>query len=422
MESFTGYVDRLAELLRGDLQMVAVTAALDGAVSRELRARVTLEARREQGAFFTGQKLAARVVSAALVEDRPIMDPAVGAGDLLLAAANHLPLAGSVGATLRGWGRRLHGSDLEEAYVRATRIRLALLAAHRLGTRTYLREDRLAELLPYIRVGDGQNLTIPKRSLVVLNPPFGSVAAPDGLKWASGRVSRAAIFTAAVIEHAPVDTSVAAILPDVLRSGTNYQRWRAHVQHRLDIESVEPVGQFDTWADVDVFVIRGRVSSDGACPGIAAPWSLEESDATVAETFDVNVGAVVPHRDPEEGRLVRYLTVQDLPFGNRIEIDALAKRRFAGRLFDPPFLAVRRTSRPGQQIHRAVGTIVAGGAPVAVENHVLVCTPKDGTIAACRELQMLLHSEATDKWLDDRIRCRHLTVTAIRDVPSQARA
>jgi hypothetical protein len=421
MGSFTSYVDQLAELLRGDLREDQVTAALDGAVSRELRSRVTLDARRKQGAFFTGQRLATDVVTAAFVEGRPVVDPAVGAGDLLLAAANHLPLSGSVGATLDRWGRQLYGADLESAYVRATRIRLALLAAHRLGARTYLREDRLAELLPNIVVGDGQGFAIPKRSLVVLNPPYGSVTAPEGLGWAAGRVCRAAVFTAAVIERAPVGASLAAILPDVLRSGTNYRRWRELMQRHLHIEAVEPVGQFDTWADVDVFVLRGVVVKEGSAALESDPWSFEEADETVADLFEVNVGAVVPHRDPDEGQLVRYLTVHDLPLGDRIDTDTLALRRFGRRVFDTPFLAIRRTSRPGQQIHRAVGTIVTGAGPVAVENHLLVCTPKNGTIAACKELQAVLHSEATDAWLDDRIRCRHLTVGAVRDVPWQGR-
>lgn len=350
-----------------------------------------------------------------------MIDPAVGAGDLLLAAANNLPLAASVGATLERWGRRLYGVDLEEAYVRATRVRLALLAAHRLGTRTYLHEDRLSELLPHIRVGDGRTTAIPKRSLVVLNPPYGAVSAADGLTWAKGRVSRAAVFAASVIERAPVGASVAAILPDVLRSGTNYTRWRAHIQCYLRLEAVDSVGQFDPWADVDVFVLHGQVVNAGTEAAAASPWAFARACHTVDSSFEVNVGALVPHRDPEDGPLARYLTVHDLPFGGRIETDILGSRRFAGRVFTPPFVAVRRTSRPGQQIRRAVGTIVAGPGPVAVENHLLVCTPNDRTIKSCKELQAVLHSDATDAWLDDRIRCRHLTVSAVRDVPWQGR-
>lgn len=422
MDSFAIYVDELAELLREPRRVEPIAAALDGAVSHELRSRVALDARRKQGAFFTGQTLAARLVARELVEDRAIADPAVGVGDLLLAGANHLPLAGSVGATLARWGRRLHGADLEEAYVRASRIRLALLAAQRLGTRTYLREERLAELLPHIRVGDGQTLTVPRRSLIVLNPPYGSLPSSEGLAWASGRVSRAAVFAASVVERAPVGASLVAILPDVLRSGTNYRRWRAHMQQYLRIDAIETVGQFDAWADVDVFVVRAAVVKDWKPPAGSDPWSFPQANDTVARRFAVNVGAVVPHRDPEEGRLVRYLSVHDLPSGTRIRADTLNERRFSGRVFEPPFVAVRRTSRPGQQIHRAIGTLVTGAGPVAVENHLLVCTPNDGTIACCKALQHILHSDVTDEWLDERIRCRHLTVGAVRDVPWQKRA
>jgi hypothetical protein len=421
MASFNLYVDELASLLRGTLDPQRVEAALDGAVSAELRARVSLDVRRKQGAFFTGQELAARLIDSEVAAKGPIADPALGGGDLLLAAANELPLAGSVGATLLRWGKRLYGTDLRREYVRATRIRIALLAAHRLDTRTYLDENRLAELLPNIRVGDGRRAVIPKRSLVVLNPPYGSTLAPTKLEWAQGSVSRAALFAANVIENTPAGASFAAILPDVLRSGTNYARWRAYIEKLMRVDSVEAVGQFDSWADIDVFILRGEVTAKGMGSVGAGAWNSPTSADTVDNYFDVNVGAVVPHRDPDKGRWFPYLTVHDLPLGEKLESVVLPKRRSHRRVFEPPFVVVRRTSRPDTQTRRAVGTIVTGAGPVAVENHLVVCTPKNGTLKACKELQAVLHSDATDDWLDDRIRCRHLTVTAVGGVPWQGR-
>jgi hypothetical protein len=77
---------------------------------------------------------------------------------------------------------------------------------------------------------------------------------------------------------------------------------------------------------------------------------------------------------------------------------------------------VRRTSRPGDE-HRAVATIVVCDRPVAVENHLLVCRPRDGSGTACQTLLDVLQRPETTSWLDRRICCRHLTVSAVRSIP-----
>ena len=38
-----------------------------------------------------------------------------------------------------------------------------------------------------------------------------------------------------------------------------------------------------------------------------------------------------------------------------------------------------------------------GESPVAVENHLIVCIPKEGTIRACRQLLKVLRRSATDR-------------------------
>lgn len=58
-----------------------------------------------------------------------------------------------------------------------------------------------------------------------------------------------------------------------------------------------------------------------------------------------------------------------------------------------------------------------GEDAVAVENHLVVLRPLDGSQAACEQLLGVLDSEATSQWLDRRIRCRHLTVGALQTVP-----
>jgi hypothetical protein len=82
----------------------------------------------------------------------------------------------------------------------------------------------------------------------------------------------------------------------------------------------------------------------------------------------------------------------------------------------PPFVAIRRTSRPGDR-HRAIGTLITALQPVAVENHLIALRPKDGTVKACRELLYSLKDDRTTHWLDERIRCRHLTVAALNELP-----
>lgn len=47
----------------------------------------------------------------------------------------------------------------------------------------------------------------------------------------------------------------------------------------------------------------------------------------------------------------------------------------------------------------------------------MVCRPIDKRAPPCDELLDVLGNPATSAWLDARIRCRHLTVQTLRDVP-----
>ena len=66
---------------------------------------------------------------------------------------------------------------------------------------------------------------------------------------------------------------------------------------------------------------------------------------------------------------------------------------------------------------RAVGSIILGSNPVAVENHLIVVKPKRGGIKECEFLLNNLRNAQTKTWLDERIRCRHLTVGVLRELP-----
>jgi predicted RNA methylase len=418
LRSFDAYLDDLVALLQvgavGELD--AYQRALDGEVSQVLRANVPLSQRRDEGAFFTPHELAEELVADArkeIVAAKTVFDPACGAGDLLLAAARVMPVADSVEATVRDWGCRIVGRDINEEYVRAARIRLAMLAEQRVQSGWSGSEADLETLLPEVRVGDGLAPTLAdSQSVVLMNPPFGAIDCER--PWGSGRVSRAAAFFTDRLETLPRSVRVLAILPDVLRSGSNYQRWRDHVRAASESADVRAWGRFDRWADVDVFLLSTTV---GAGMHPIAWWPTPDDTGTVGDDFEVRVGTVVPHRDPHEGPTSPYLRVAELPMEG-VHRPTEVTRRHQGRRFLPPFVAIRRTSRPGQTRARAVANVVVGDDPVLVENHLIVCIPRSGGLESCEALVRTLGSDSTTRWLDERLRCRHLTVTAVAGIPA----
>jgi hypothetical protein len=54
---------------------------------------------------------------------------------------------------------------------------------------------------------------------------------------------------------------------------------------------------------------------------------------------------------------------------------------------------------------------------MAVENHLLIALPHDKKVGTCRKLLEMLKRDATSKWMNERIRCRHLTVGSVGDLP-----
>ena len=136
---------------------------------------------------------------------------------------------------------------------------------------------------------------------------------------------------------------------------------------------------------------------------------------TVGDYFRVSVGRVVPFRDPHAGERYRYIHPRTLVAWG-VDAKVLEQRRFNGMVTPTPFVAVRRTSRQGHR-HRAVGTVVVGQGPVAVENHLLVLRPIDETFEACERLINVLRSPRSDDWIDRKIRCRHLTAATLEHLP-----
>jgi hypothetical protein len=421
MRRFGEYVQHLENLVEMSsiLTLDEVDQALDGQPSEALRRLVPIETLRADGAFFSGETLARRLAQPLLqsIDDQSvILDPACGAGDLLLAVAQHLPIAGTLTQTLDCWGGQLSGLDIHPEFVAATITRIALTAMRRGAT--VGRDTQPASQLADVRVGSClDNAEVFARAThVVVNPPFTMMPASLGCQWAGGSVNTAAVFLEHVIDRVRPGTHVAAILPEVLRTGARYARWRALVESRLGIRRVEVVGQFAPQVDVDVFILVGEVARSICLPQAHATWhGMHAACERVGDLFDVSVGALVPYRDPNRGPWRPLVAPATLPPWETIH-RVSARRRFAGRVEQGPFVAVRRTSRPGDNA-RAVATIVAIKEAVVVENHVLVLRPHDGTLRSCKRLLASLRRRETTRWLDARIRCRHLTVGAVQELP-----
>jgi len=184
------------------------------------------------------------------------------------------------------------------------------------------------------------------------------------------------------------------------------------------IDGIDIHGEFDIYADVDVFILR---LTRGTGVRSKQQWySLSTASpgrSKISDYFDVHVGPVVPHRHPNRGTECCYIQSRMLPGWAEFDTNKSAGNRlFSGRTFLPPFVTVRRTSSPSDK-NRVVPTLVLGDSPVAVENHLLILRPHENPLRMCRELMRILADERTRSWLEQRIRCRHLTVAALQDLP-----
>ena len=84
----------------------------------------------------------------------------------------------------------------------------------------------------------------------------------------------------------------------------------------------------------------------------------------LGDFFDVSIGPVVEHRSPNRGKWVAYLTTADAErWGVVTRLER--RRRFQGTLANPPFVVIRRNSRPDDD-HRVVPTIVNTAVPTSV--------------------------------------------------------
>lgn len=427
MRAYSAYVKQLTALVReaslaeppvASLN-AEVEAALNGQPASELRRLIELDEQRAAGAFFTGTKLAKRAVSRLMTSVKKgsiILDPACGVGDLLVACTEHFQLSRTFTSTIQAWSNQLLGFDLEAEFVQAARQRLLLAAINR-NVRPSATELSAKGFFHGLHASCGLAAlaTGTDATHIVLNPPFTMMPSPEDCEWGEGSISSAAWFLDRCVEHSNSGTRIAAILPEVLRSGVRYERWRRHIAASATIDQVRLAGQFDPWADVDVFILDLLVS--GSSSKKRNPWLYpgRASTQTVEEVFDVSVGPVVPFRDRKTGPKRLYIHARSAPAWKSVSSIA-ETRKYKGTTYESPFVVIRRTSRRGDRF-RAVGTIVNVPSPVAVENHLLVLQPRDGKVKTCRRLLKILESERMNDWVNQRIRCRHLTVKAVKTLP-----
>lgn len=426
---FTEYTDEILrffeELCKSNISNTAldnIPFHLNGKASIELKRLIPFNILKKNGIFFTGSNLSnivAAKISGIIKNGGKVLDPACGAGDLLLACANFLSLKEDYEKTLELWSTRLFGYDLHPPFIAATKLRLALLAAQRYsihGNNVVINNINSIfkglHVHDFLKKDDFQN----DFDCVIVNPPFGYSKAPKNCHWASGKVQSAALFIEQLLKNSHKNQQIVAILPDVLRSGSRYEKWRQLVQNYSKKLEVEIFGRFDSSTDVDVFILNILVCKSRSNK-IAHKWQQLVSNgnlAKISNEFEVRVGPVVPHRDPKKGPRFRYLDCNSaLPWS---EIDKLKNRRFSGTTFKPPFVVLRRTSSPSDK-NRVIATLVKGSSPVAVENHLIVLIPKDSTVKTCKSLIANFKRNETKDWLNTRIRCRHLTVSALKELP-----
>jgi hypothetical protein len=386
------------------------------AIDNILRECLTINEMRDASSFFTGQQLssiAVRKFRTAITKDSVVLDPTCGAGNLLIECSRQLGIASSLSKTLEIWGEVLSGYDIYDSFIEATKLRLVLEAI----SRGALKDCSLNKALAYfgrIKVFDA--MLVDKGNLtdvthVIMNPPFANWESPQTNFWKKGKVNAAGIVFEHYLRVLPSECVISSILPDVLRSGSRYEEWRNYVSANL-IGVSEIYGRFNAKTDVDVFLLNGTANSSNED---IAWFSQLENKSSVSDFFDVCIGPLVAYRDPLEGTSYPYIHSKNAPLWRTIS-NFGEHRRFKGRVIAPPFVIIRRTSSPTDK-YRAAASIVVGKVLVAVENHLIVLKPKNESLKDCKRLIKVLKSSITNDYVNNRIRCRHLTVGAVKDIP-----
>ncbi len=390
----------------------------DYCIDAVLRNVITIEDMRSAGSFFTDNKLAdelANKFARPITDDSIILDPTCGAGNLLISCSRKLGIKDNLSTTLSSWGKCLQGYDLYESFVESTKIRLVLEAISR-GCKVDCSIEEATSYFKHIKVADTMQIIASDVSTVThcaMNPPFAYWNSEKTDFWNKGKINSAAVVCEHFVRILPKHSEISAILPEVLRSGSRYEKWRDFIQSKLQNTSIEILGRFSAKTNVDVFVIQGKL--DESQNRIKWIEGIEEEIPRISDEYKVSVGPLVAYRDPEEGEEYPYIHAKNIVAWKVLK-DFAESRRFKGTVMTPPFVVIQRTSGP-TSVYRATGSIITGKSPVAVENHLIIIKPNRPTIANCKKLLKLFKEPKTNDFLNERIRCRHLTVGAVKQIP-----
>lgn len=383
-----------------------------------LRQCLPLEQMREAGSFFTGQMLATEAINSferALTLNSRVLDPTCGAGNLLIECSRRLGVRDTLSETLEEWGEILWGFDIHESFIEATKLRLIIEALNR-GVQKNCSIEQATSYFKNIKVMDA--LLVTKTDLksithVAMNPPFSIWKSPNKNYWKQGKINAAGIVFDHFLRVLPKDCVVVAILPEVLRSGSRYSLFRNFCSINMSAKSIL-WGRFNAKTDVDVFILSGIIMAEESQKSILWQEELGEYKA-LSSKFNVCIGPLIAYRDIEIGNEYPYFHSKNTP-GWEILEDISETRKFQGKVISPPFVIIKRTSSPGDR-YRATATIINLKSMVAVENHLIVIKPMSNSLRDCKKLLKTLKSDATNEFLNKRIRLRHLTVQAIKDIP-----
>lgn len=382
-----------------------------------LREYLTKEEMKEAGSYFTGQQLATAAVGyfdKSIDNNSKVLDPACGAGNLLIEYSRRLEVHNNLSQTLENWGERLFGFDIHQSFVDCAKFRLIIEAIKR-GCQIDCSIDDSLNLLSNIIVKDAMSATnedVANITHVVMNPPFVNWTPGKGQLWGSGKVNAAAVMLSHYLDIMPNGCEFSAILPEVIRTGTRYAPLREFASSKLTAEC-NIWGRFNKKTDADVFQLYGKKASSDK----KINWQKEyQSDNILSDKFDVFIGPLVAYRDTQEGDEYPYVHAKNCVNGSEIN-NIKEKRRFLGKVVESPFVVIKRTSSPSDKLRAAASIISVKNAKVAVENHLIVVKPKSNSISECRSLLQHLQSDFVNEYFNQVIRMRHLTVSSIKKIP-----
>jgi hypothetical protein len=416
------YIDRLREAVSARRLPNNVPALLHRAAD-VVAAGFSLERRRRHGIFLSTPSLAAQLASTVeerLAEGSPVLDPAMGCGDLLLACASHFPEQRSLATILKMWSDSIWGFEMNSKLLTIGKLRLALFARTMHPSAKGISIGEIDGLFPNLVCEDflANDLSIlPSELCCIANPPFTVQPTPPAFATRQGTASAAALFLEKMCRESPELSQISMLLPEVLRCGTSYQHLRSNIAQYVRVVEERSLQRRSCWPNVDIDVFIGIYSRLRQAQVIMqkASTPLVQSERSCGhrldEVVELRVGPIVEYRTPKRGPWRKYITARSVPSWDN-GFTPSKSRRFEGYAFQPPFVVVRRTSRP-DRAYRAVASVIVGSTPVAVENHLIVLKPKDDQLSTCQNIVRALKDEAVNEQLDNSMRCRHLTLPSL---------